>query len=39
LSIKKIFPQKEIAKGFVLSPPLDFAVMNDKGDATEKENI
>ena len=36
---QKIFPRKEIAKGFVLSPPLDFAVMNDKGDATEKENI
>jgi len=35
----KNFPCKEIAKGFVLSPPLDFAVMNDKGDATEKENI
>ena len=34
-----VFPWKEIAKGFVLSPPLDFAVMNDKGDATEKENI
>jgi hypothetical protein len=33
------FPWKEIAKGFVLSPPLDFAVMNDKGDATGKENI
>jgi hypothetical protein len=38
LSIKN-FPRKEIAKGFVLSPPLDFAVMNDKGDATGKENI
>ena len=35
----KIFPRKEIAKGFVLSPPLDFAIMNDKGDATGKENI
>jgi hypothetical protein len=35
----KIFPLKEIAKGFVLSPPLGFAVMNDKGDATGKENI
>jgi hypothetical protein len=34
-----IFHQKEIAKDFVLSPPLDFAVMNDKGDASEKENI
>ena len=22
-----------------MSPPLNFAVMNDKGDATEKENI
>ena len=36
---QKFFPRKEIAKGFVLSPPLDFAVMNDKGDATGKENI
>jgi hypothetical protein len=36
---QKVFPRKEIAKGFVLSPPLDFAVMSDKGDATEKENI
>jgi hypothetical protein len=35
----KFFPQKEIAKGFVLSPPLDFAAINDKGDATGKENI
>ena len=35
----KIIPQKEIAKGFVLSPPLDYAVMYDKGDATGKENI
>ena len=35
----KIFPRKEIAKGFVLSPPLDFAIMNDKGDATGKEYL
>jgi hypothetical protein len=38
LSIKN-FPWKEIAQGFVLSPPLDFAIMIDKGDATGKENI
>jgi hypothetical protein len=35
----KKFPWKEIAKSFVLSPPLDFAVINDKRDATGKENI
>jgi hypothetical protein len=35
----KKFPLKEIAKGSLLSLPLDFTVMNDKGDATGKENI
>jgi hypothetical protein len=34
-----VFPQKELAKGFVLSSPLDYAVRYDKGDATGKENI
>jgi hypothetical protein len=34
-----IFPRKKIAKGFILSPPLDFAVINDKRDTTGKENI
>lgn len=34
-----VFPRKELGKGFVLSSPLDYAVMYGKGDATEKENI
>jgi hypothetical protein len=34
-----VFPWKELAKGFVFSPPLDYAVMYDKGDATGKEKI
>ena len=34
-----VFPRKELAKGFVLSSPLDYAVMYGKGDATGKENI
>jgi hypothetical protein len=34
-----VLPQKELAKGFVLSSPFDYAVMYGKGDATGKENI
>ena len=36
---QKLFPQKEITYCFVLSSPLDFAVITGKGDATGKENI
>jgi hypothetical protein len=35
----KVFPRKELAKGFVLSSPLDYAVMYGKEDATGKESI